>query len=153
MKIYADTSFLVSLYVHNDALHHQAKAEVASWSAAPELPITPFGWIEMENTLARLEQRGRLTLKESVAIGKTIKSDIGGGFLRSAPLGAYQWLATARELSRKVTPVTGTRTLDVLHLALVIAERCTHVASFDTNQRRAAAAAGLKLLPATLPAA
>jgi hypothetical protein len=85
-----------------------------------------------------LEQKGRLTLKESAAIGKTIKSDIGGGFLRSAPLRAYQWLATARELSRKITPVTGTRTLDVLHLALVKSERCTHVASFDANQRRAA---------------
>jgi hypothetical protein len=58
MRIYADTSFLVSLYVHNDALHHQAKAEVASWSIAPELPITPFGWVEMENTLAAWSKKG-----------------------------------------------------------------------------------------------
>ena len=150
MRIYADTSFLVSVYVHADTLHSQARAEVATWTVAPELPITPFGWVELENTFARLEQKGRLTLKEAAALIASIESDIGGGFLRSAPLRSYQWLATARELSRKITPVTGTRTLDVLHLALVKSERCTHVASFDANQRRAAAAAGLKLLPASI---
>ncbi|MEY4488210.1 MAG: hypothetical protein RIQ79_718 [Verrucomicrobiota bacterium] len=150
MRIYADTSFLVSFYVHADTLHKQARAEVESWSVAPELPITPFGWVELENTFARLEQKGRLTLKESAALVASIKSDIGGGFLRAAPLRAYQWMATARDLSRKVTPVTGTRTLDVLHLALVKSERCTHVASFDTNQRRAALTVGLKLLPANI---
>ncbi len=147
MKIYADTSFLVSLYIHADAMHAKAVAEARTWQFRPELPLTPFGWVELENTLARLAQNKRLSTKGTDGITAAIKGDVGGGLLRAAPLRAYEWLATARELSRTITPVTGTRTLDVLHLALAKIEGCTHLASFDGNQRRAAAKAGLKLLP------
>ncbi|MBC8041045.1 MAG: type II toxin-antitoxin system VapC family toxin [Opitutaceae bacterium] len=151
MKIYADTSFLVSLYLKTDSLHAPAVAEVGSWKQAPELPLTPFALVEIENTLSRLVHKGKLNTRETTALLGLIKEDVGGGFLRSAPLRAYTWLETARDLSRSVTPHTGTRTLDVLHLSVAHAEECTHLASFDVNQRRAAAAMGLKLIPAVMP--
>jgi predicted nucleic acid-binding protein len=151
VNIYADTSFLVSYYLPGDTLHGRAVAEVMSWTNAPELPLTPFSIVEIQNTLSRLQHKGKLTTKEASALLELIKEDVGGGFLRSAPLRAYEWLETARDLSRRVTPRTGTRTLDVLHLAIAKAERCTHLASFDTNQRRAGEAAGFKLVPSSLP--
>lgn len=150
MTIYADTSFLVSYYLPGDTLHAKAVTEVISWAKAPELPLTPFAIVEIENTFSRLQHKGKLTAKQVTALLGLLKEDIGGGFLRSAPLRAYEWMETARDLSRRVTPRTGTRTLDVLHLAIAKAERCTHLASFDANQRRAAEAAGLKLIPGTL---
>lgn len=151
MRIYADTSFLISLYLNTDALHACAVAEVALWRHAPELPLTPFALVEIENTFSRLVHKGKLTVKETTALLGLIREDVGGGFLRSAPLRAYAWLEAARDLSREVTPRTGTRTLDVLHLAIAQNEACTHLASFDVNQRRAAIAAGLKLIPTSLP--
>ncbi len=151
MRIYADTSFLVSIYLKIDSLHLRAVEEVGTWTEPPELPLTPFAIVEIENTFSRLQHKGRLTAKEVTALLGLLKEDIGGGFLRSAPLRAYEWMETARDLSRRVTPRTGTRTLDVLHLSIAKAERSTHLASFDTNQRRAAEAAGFKLIPSTLP--
>jgi len=150
VRIYADTSFLVSYYLSGDALHANAVAEVSKWTEPPELPLTPFAVVEIENTFSRLQHKGKLNAKEVVALMRLLKDDVDGGFLRSAPLRAYEWLDTARDLSRRVTPTTGTRTLDVLHLAIAKGERCTHLASFDTNQRKAAVAAGFKLIPAVL---
>jgi hypothetical protein len=43
-----------------------------------------------------------------------------------------------------------TRTLDVLHVAAALLLEAKILASFDEQQRRLAASAGLKLLPETL---
>jgi len=150
VKLYADTSFLVSFYLRGDANYPRACELASTFPASAGLPLTPFGWVEMKNTLARLRHHRRLTKNETAGIVAIIKADLDGGFLRSAPLRAYEWLAAARDLSRDITERTGTRTLDVLHLALAKTEAVTHFVSFNENQRRAALAAGFKVLPASL---
>lgn len=147
MRIYADTSFLASLYLVGDAHHGRAVAALQGWRGAPQLPLTPFGAVELENTFARLHHAGRLRAAEVRALMATVKADVGTGLLRSAPLRAYEWLEQSRDLARRITPQTGTRTLDCLHLALARMERATSFATYDANQRRAATAAGFVVLP------
>lgn len=147
MRIYADTSFLASLYLVGDVHHVRAIAALQGWAAPPELPLTPFGVIELENTFARLQYAGRLHAAEVRALMATVKADVGTGLLRSTPPHAYEWLEQGRDFVRRITPQTGTRTLDCLHLAMARIERATSFATFDANQRRAAAAAGFLVLP------
>ena len=147
MRIYADTSFLASLYLVGDVHHGRAVASLQTWRTAPELPLTPFGVVELENTFARLQHAGQLHAAEVRALMAAVKTDVGTGLLRSAPLRAYEWLQQGRDFTRLITPQTGTRTLDCLHLALARIDRATTFATFDNNQRRAALAAGFAVLP------
>ncbi|MDR1281556.1 MAG: PIN domain-containing protein [Opitutaceae bacterium] len=60
------------------------------------------------------------------------------------------WLDTVLLAAETITPRTGTRTLDIIHIALARHHEASHFISFDHNQRKAAAAAGFLLTPATL---
>ncbi|AHF89853.1 DNA-binding protein [Opitutaceae bacterium TAV5] len=150
MKLYADTSFIGSLYLHSDANHGAAVTALERLNTAPQFPLTPFGVVEIENMLSRLEYKGILHSAEVRQIMKMIKNDIGTGLLHSTPLHAYEWLQDTRDLIRKITPLTGTRTLDTMHIALARNSNATHFASFDKNQRKAAAAAKLQLFPSSI---
>jgi len=150
MKIYADTSFLVSLYVASDRRHADALAIANAWKTPPRLCFTPFTQLELLNALARLEFQKHITLSEVMACKKLVKQDLQTGVLESVPLHTYAWLHTAHDLVDKITPLTGTRTLDALHLAIAKLNGVKTILSFDKNQRLAAKAAGLALLPATI---
>ncbi len=150
MKLYADTSFIGSLYLYSDTNHGAAVEALQALDDAPRFPLTPFGVVEIENMLSRLEHKGRLHAAEAGQIMKLIKNDFENGVLRSAPLRAYEWLQGTRDWVRKITPFTGTRTLDCMHIALAKMEGATHFASFDKNQRKAAVAAKLHVFPETI---
>ena len=150
MKTYADTSFLVSLYIATDRHHADALAIVNAWSTPPHLYFTPFTQLELLNALSRLEFQKRITLSEVRACKKLVKQDLQTGVLESVPLHTYEWIHTAHDLVDKITPLTGTRTLDVLHLAIARLNGAKTILSFDKNQRLAAKAAGLALLPQSI---
>jgi predicted nucleic acid-binding protein len=147
MKAYADTSFIVSLYVATDANHAKAKGVMDTFNQAPELPCTPFGMLELQNTFARMQKAGvgKSILK---AYGNLVSADLKNGVLAPRPLYAYHWLQESLKLAKTVTIVTGTRTLDIMHVALARMNGAEVMLSFDKNQRAAAKAAGFALLPA-----
>jgi predicted nucleic acid-binding protein len=148
MTAYADTSFLVALY-HPAATHHPAAARVAdAWTAPPRLPLTPFGAAEFQNALLRLAHAGVLRAAEVRAATREMEEDTARGYFERLPLHAYQWIQEAGQIMRLVTPQTGARTLDGLHLALARIHGTRVLLSFDGNQRRAALAAGMKVAPA-----
>jgi len=150
VKTYADTSFLVSLYVAADRNHADALAIVGAWQAPPRLCFTPFTQLELLNALARLEHARKITLGDVSACKKLVKQDLATGVLDSVPLHTYEWIHTAHDLVDKITPLTGTRTLDVLHLAIARLNGAKTLLSFDKNQRLAAKAAGFALMPAMI---
>lgn len=148
MKLYADTSFLASLYLPDDKWHGDAAAIAQTWPEPPHLPLTPFGMLELRNVLARLQYKGRMHMGDARAFEQLVKEDLQTGILELCPLRAYEWMETAMALVDKVTPLTGTRTLDVMHIAIAKLIGARTFLSFDANQRKAAKAAGLALLPA-----
>ena len=147
MKIYADTSFLASLYLPNDARHGDALAVVNTWTVSPRLPFTPFAMLELRNVLARLQYKGRLHMGDARAFEQLVRDDLQAGILDAYPFHACEWMDATFALVEKVTPLTGTRTLDVMHIAFAKLCGAKTFLSFDTNQRKAAKAAGFALLP------
>ena len=150
MKIYADTSFLASLYIATDARHGDALAIYQTWTQPPRLPLTPFGILELRNVFSRLQYKGAMHMGDARLCEQHIKLDLKDGILEACPLHAYQWIHTAHDLVDKITPLTGTRTLDVLHLAIARLNGAKTLLSFDKNQRLAAKAAGFALMPSVI---
>ncbi len=143
---YADTSFLLSLYLP-DANHAAAVAHTRGWNRPPRLPLTPFGVFELNNSLRRLLHKNRLQSADLVAVNRMIRADVLNEVLEDCPFEAWRWIDTANRISRQVTPRTCTRALDILHVAQAQIRGATVFLSFDRNQRDAAKLAGLTLAP------
>ncbi|MGH7995332.1 MAG: type II toxin-antitoxin system VapC family toxin [Opitutaceae bacterium] len=140
MTTYADSSFLVSRYV-KDAFTERAKAWLAGHSH--NLPLTEFGRVELRNAFARLTFAGSLTATQASAAWQMIEADIKQR--RLAPI-TVEWslaFGRAEELTAKHTGQLGTRTLDVLHVAIALSLRCTEFVTFDQRQGTLAKASGL----------
>ncbi len=140
MAHYADTSFLVSLYVR-DAFSGPAQAWLASNPVA--LPLTEFGRTELRNALTRLAFTGGITTSQLAAAWLLVETDLNQGRLLAC---APSWSAVFAESERLVAAHTtrlGTRTLDVVHVASALALGATDFVSFDPRQATLAQAAGL----------
>jgi predicted nucleic acid-binding protein len=150
VKHYADTSFVASLYLPNDR-HFSLACDIAEkLPVGPGLPLTPFGVLELRNVFARLEWSGAMHRADSEAILREVRKDLEAGFFTASPLRAYIWMEAAMEAVATITPRTGTRTLDAMHVGLARVHGAKAFVSFDANQRRAALVAGLKLVPTSL---
>ncbi|HXB02088.1 MAG TPA: hypothetical protein VNV15_04640 [Opitutaceae bacterium] len=142
MQAYADTSFLVSLYVL-DANSVAANAHAKTWKLPPLLPFTPFSAFELNNTLRRV-----LPAKADLALAaKRIRSDIGIGIYAETPLQGYRLIDEADRISRLVATKHRARALDVLHLANARITGARVLLSFDQAQRAAAVDLGLAVAP------
>lgn len=150
MKYYADTSFIASLLLVSDAHHASAVAALDELPVLPGLPLTPFGILELRNVFARMEWKGVIHRAESEAFMRDLKTDTKAGFFSAKPLHAYEWMQAGMNAVATITPQTGTRTLDAMHIAQARLHGAKTLLSFDANQRRAAQAAGLKLIPASI---
>jgi predicted nucleic acid-binding protein len=139
--IYADTSFLFSMYA-TDA--HSSAAAATLRRLTPPVLITEFGEFEFTNAL-----NGRIFQKEFVAsqeraILASFSKDIETGIVRIVPLTAATF-ARARQIARAHTPLLGTRALDVLHVASALTLQAAIFCTFDQKQAALASAVGLRV--------
>ena len=139
MSAYADTSFLVSLYVL-DANSAAASAQMRK----AELPVllTPFGEAELANALSLRVFRKELSAPKMRLAYALFAKDVAGGVFAAKPLPAMVF-ERAKNLSRARTPRLGTRTLDILHVASALLLKANTFYTFDRNQARLAKAEGL----------
>ena len=149
-KAYADTSFLASLYLDGDANHTVAARIVATATVALRLPLTPFGKAELLNVLMRMEHKGKMHAAETQACMTYVAQDIASDVLEESSLRLDEWMTRTHDTIKSITPLTGTRTLDAMHIALAKIHGADTILSFDKNQRLAAKAAGFSLLPVSL---
>jgi predicted nucleic acid-binding protein len=144
MNHYADSSFLVSCYLA-DANTPQANAYL-SQTAAP-LAWTGLHALEVRNAFELGVFRGLLTAADVASAWANVEND-----LRSARLvrTTVKWPSTFRQaaqLSLRHSATSGTRSLDILHVAAARSARAAVFVSFDARQRALAIAAGLKVEP------
>jgi predicted nucleic acid-binding protein len=140
--VYADTSFLFSLYVP-DA--NSSAAAAIMKRIKPPLLATDFVEFEFFNALNGRIFRKALLASEEQAVLLAFSKDIQAGAIRIVPISAATF-ASARRIARSHTRLLGTRALDVLHVASALTLRANSFCTFDKNQARLAAALALRTL-------
>lgn len=141
--IYADTSFLVSLYLpdaNSPAAHKHAH------SLRTPFPWTPLHDLECSNAIRLAVFRREITLAECDAVLHDMTEDQRTGILRPVVPIWDRMFEVARDLSRKHTPGMGTRSLDLLHVAAAKALHTQRFFTFDARQGRLASRAGLHVV-------
>jgi len=144
MVAVADTGFIASLYLKEST---SAQARAAIQAAPVVLQLTPLAVLELRNAFNRSVHRQRITAAQRDALWQDVEADIASGFLVPTPLPSDELHKKARQLSDRHTPVLGTRSLDLLHIAAALVLEAKEFFSFDERQRKAAASEGLKVKP------
>lgn len=138
--VYADTSFLVSLYVQ-DANTPRAVAAVEA--GAMPLIFTPLIRHELRNALRLCVFRRQITAAQRESALHDMEADAEAGVLHLAPVDWPKAFTHAEKLGRNHSEALGTRGMDILHVACALAVRAKRFATFDDRQRQLAELAGL----------
>jgi predicted nucleic acid-binding protein len=141
--VYADTSFLFSLYLR-DANTTGATAYVAQ--QAPALVLTSWQRCELRNAIRLAVARGNTTPELARQALADIEADTAAGDLVATALVWPDLYETAENLSETDTAKLGVRTLDLLHVAAALNLSATAFLSFDARQFALAMAAGLNFV-------
>jgi len=141
LKIYADTSFLMSLY--SPDANSAAAARTMQGSAVDGF-VTTFGELEVVNALGLRVYRKEILAAQAQSSWSDFEKDLRAGIfqVRQLPEQAFE---RARQLSRQTTARLGTRTADLLHVAAALELGVDCLYSFDRQQRKLAQTVHLKL--------
>jgi hypothetical protein len=96
-------------------------------------------------SLAVFQQR--ITLVQAQAAWTQVQEDLKAGVLLPKPDGWDKLIIEAEALATVQTPLLGTRSLDVLHVAAARVAGATDFCTFDGRQAKLAQAAGLQVRP------
>ena len=141
MKTYADTSFLVSLYLDQD---HTEKASAWLRRYAQPLPFTPLHRHEVRNAIRLAVWRREIDGAKRRELFHQLEEDIKEGIFVHRPV---NWIDAFREADRigeVQTETTGLRAADLLHVGIASLLGASEFLTFDEVQRKAAAGSGLK---------
>jgi predicted nucleic acid-binding protein len=141
LKIYLDTSFLVSLY--SPDLNSGTVARLLHASKGDRL-ITPLGELEVVNALGLRVFRREVSAAQGQLSLDDFDKDLRDGVFQLRPL-SEQVFDRAHQLSRQTTARLGTRTADLLHVAAALELGVDWLYSFDKQQRKLARAVHLKV--------
>jgi len=136
-----DASFLFSLYVLDV---NSAAASAKMRRAVLPLLLTDVGKIEILNAVGLRLFRKELRPAQARKVYGLFRQDIEQGVVQIVPLpaAAYQ---QAEQIARTHTPLLGTRTLDVLHVAGALVLKAAAFYTFDQKQAGLATAVGLTI--------
>jgi predicted nucleic acid-binding protein len=141
LKIYADPSFIVSLY-SPDA--NSTAAARAMHTSTGDRFLTTFGELEVINAMRLGVFRKEVSPAQAQSSLIEFENDLRDGIfqLRGLPDSIFE---RARQLSRQTTSKLGTRTADLLHVANALELGVDSLYTFDQHQRKLAQSLRLKL--------
>lgn len=141
MTGYADTSFLISLYLPD--VH--SPAAWAAMKSRPHLYLTPLHELELVNAIQLAVFRKFIRSTQAKSVFRYFEQDRSSVFeLTPMPIESY---ARAEQLARRRTSSLGARSLDILQVATALILKPDVFFSFDDRQRRLAKAERLCVLP------
>jgi predicted nucleic acid-binding protein len=141
LKVYADPSFIVSLY-GPDA--NSASAARTMQGSSGECFLTTFGELEVVNAMGLRIFRKEVSTAQAQSALVEFEKDLRDGVFQLRGL-TDAILERAQQLSRQTTAKLGTRTADLLHVAAALELGVDCLYSFDLHQRKLAQALRLKL--------
>jgi hypothetical protein len=122
---------------------NSTKADVWRLANPAPLPFTAFHRFELRNALSLALFQRRLTLAEIQSAWQEVENDFASGLLVGRGGLWHRVLVEAETSSVNDTPVIGSRTLDVLHVATAKLLGTTEFCTFDTRQSMLASRIGL----------
>lgn len=140
MNVYADTSFLASIYL-TDSHTLEAERRVRSH---PALWMTPLHAAEWMHALEQHVFRRAISRSEADRFHQRFTEHRVEGLWRETaiPDNAFEVCA---ELAKKYAARIGVRTLDSLHVACALELRADRFWTFDLRQQELARAVGLNI--------
>ena len=144
MSVYADSSFLASLYLIDGNF---AAADQFMRATGAALPLTSFGAFELKNAIRGAVVRRTATEAEARRVLALIQRDTGNGLLVPTTCDWEAVYSQAESLSDHHTMIGGHRALDVLHVAAAWVLGHTDFLTFDQRQSELARQAGLTVHP------
>ncbi|HEX8818145.1 MAG TPA: type II toxin-antitoxin system VapC family toxin [Terriglobales bacterium] len=141
MKIYVDTSFLVSLYTLD--VNSSIAAKVIEHSTGEHI-VTVFVELEVLNALELRVFRKEISGQDADAALRSFETDLASKVFRlvATPELVFE---RAGQFSKQWTRRVGSRTLDLVHVAAAVELGCDIVYTFDRHQRKLADSMGLKV--------
>ena len=139
MSIYADTSFLVSLYIpdnHSPEAEHQMASNPAMW-------LTPLHVAEWTHAVEQQVFRGVAARAEADIVYEQFQQHRESGLWIEVALSDSVFELCA-QLARGYAARLGVRTLDTLHVASALELRAESFWTFDDRQKKLVRAVGLK---------
>lgn len=142
VSVYADTSFLLSLYV----LDVHSPRAVAAMKASPgPIWITPLNEMEFATGLELRCFRKELTESQARKLWSSFEADLAVSVYSQLLMPAEAFPAALR-LAQKHSARLGARSLDILHVACALSAGAEAFYTFDKVQSRLAALEGLRIL-------
>ena len=136
---YVDSGVLIKLYVREP--NSAAAAELVT--AFPSVKLYPFQELEVRNTLRAHAGRTIITVAQRAVAEHELQRDLILGRLRRAVPDWRQVFEVAARLAMDHTAATLARSLDILHVAIAIAEQADPFITADRRQRDVAEREGL----------
>jgi predicted nucleic acid-binding protein len=144
VKAYADTSFLVRIYLTQS---DSQKALVFMRDFRDPLPYTPLHRHELRNALRLAVFRGEIDPARRKAAFEDVESDLADGILAHVPVPWTNAFRESDQLGATHTEALGVRGMDLLHAGIALALGAKEFLTFDTRQAALAKAAGFKVKP------
>ena len=144
MSATADSSLIVALYL---AEGDSARADAACASVSPPILLTDWHRVEIANAFQRAVKSGRITQGQAAQLWQDFATDIVAGRFKVVSIDHAAVLARTLVLTQEHTATTGTRSLDLIHIAAALETGATEFLSLDHRQRQTANAEGLKVIP------
>lgn len=142
--IAADTSFLFSLF-GSDA--HSAAAQGWAQQTKQPIAVTALNRYEFANAIRFAAFRKVISQSDARTSLAAFDADLKHGILQLTPCDLVAVVTEAEHLSELHTAAGGHRSFDILHVATARVLKATTMLTFDVNQRKLAAAAGLVVGP------
>ena len=140
MNAYLDSSALVKLYYPEE---HSEELQAWVFHHSPRLPVTSLHSLELHSAMAQKEFRGEITPESRAQWEIHFERDQVGGVLSRLVPDWPRVFDDAVRITRELTCRVGTRSLDVLHIAVARLSPIDLFVTNDAKQGHAARAAGL----------
>ncbi|MFW6147483.1 MAG: type II toxin-antitoxin system VapC family toxin [Thermodesulfobacteriota bacterium] len=139
--VYVDTSVMVKLYIKE--AHSQ---EVSAWIRENDeaIPKTTFHELEFTNAIKLKQFRNEMTSSEAETVLSRFSQHETDGIFYRPTINWPDAIARSLTLSRNHTETIGSRSLDLIHVALALSMGAERFFTLDEKQSQLASAAGLQ---------
>ena len=142
MRVYADTSFLVRIYLTQS---DSQKALKFMRDFREPLPFTPLHRHELRNALRLAVFRKEIDATRRQAAFEDVESDLEDAILTHVPISWTDAFRDAEQFGKDNTEVLGVRGVDLLHAGVARALGVKQFLTFDSRQAELAKAAGFRV--------